>query len=149
MSQGFTLLELLVVIVIVGVLASIALPQYQVAVEKSRVAEALSTGNSVAEAMSRAYIERPFMTPNTRSSLDVLPAGVSWTGSSTFQTLDFSYDLGDGTCLTITRQVRDGSYTIKIYTEASNQGGKRTCSSEGSTGADVCRSLVGIGVDAL
>lgn len=40
-KKGFTLLELLIVILIISILAAIAVPQYQKAVNKSRLAEAV------------------------------------------------------------------------------------------------------------
>jgi len=40
MKKGFTLVELIIVVIIVGILASIGLTQYNKVVEKSRAAEA-------------------------------------------------------------------------------------------------------------
>lgn len=53
-NAGFTLIELLVVVLIIGILASVALPQYERAVEKSRAAEALVILKNIADA-NRVY----------------------------------------------------------------------------------------------
>lgn len=54
-SQGFSLLELMITVVIVGILASIAYPSYQESVAKSRRSEATSALFTAAQALERYY----------------------------------------------------------------------------------------------
>ena len=63
MQKGFTLIELMIVVAIIGILAAIAIPAYQDYTIRSKVSEALVAAAPAKTAVSEYYISQGNMPP--------------------------------------------------------------------------------------
>ena len=89
-AHGFTLMEILIVIVILGVLAGIAVPVYTANVEKSRQTEALASLDATRQSMLRF-----FQANGTYVGSTLGPANIDFDPNTAVggQTLHFVYTL--------------------------------------------------------
>ena len=76
-KQAFTLIELLVVVLIIGILAAVALPQYQKVVEKSKAAQAFAMIRTVAAAQEAYHMANG----KYATTFDELAVEIPWTGT--------------------------------------------------------------------
>lgn len=98
-NQGFTLMELLITVLILGILTSVAVPQYTRSLERSRATEAMTGLKALNDAVYAYAAERDSsdMCPRSfRKLLISLPGEISADGS-TITTNDFVYTLGGAT----------------------------------------------------
>lgn len=102
-DSGFTLLEILVVVLIIGVLAAIAVPQYQKVVKKIKYERILPLMNSIITAQRAYYLSNG----SYATSFDVLDMAIPRSGkeSSKCGGVGWEYDTRykDGLCVVITK----------------------------------------------
>ncbi|MDM4765109.1 type IV pilin protein [Pelomonas sp. SE-A7] len=137
-QPGFTLMELLIAVVIVGVLAAAALPAYNQYMKRSRRADAASALSTLQQAQERYRANQPNYADNLERlgiSSSVSPQGhytiAIIASSSTGYTLtatarSSSPQAGDTECLCMKLQMQGGQaiYTAGATAEAAVTNGK-------------------------
>ena len=126
-QKAFTLIELLVVVLIIGILAAVAAPQYQIAVEKAHAAEAITQIRALANAEQAYYLANGEYTDDF-SVLDIDFPGTSATDEPVMKQKHWDLKLNDiKTLHTISARrmgtgfaLNDGRYYI-VYDLSTNQ----------------------------
>ena len=116
-KRGFTLVELAVVVVIIGVLAAFAVPRFLSSVERSKAAEAFNYLSAVQAAQER-YQAREGTYASDLTTLDIKLSAPKYFAVGTVAAGDTS-SLQDSWTLTLTRtgaSVGYGQYTV-TFTE--------------------------------
>ena len=76
-QQGFTLIELMIVVAIIGILAAIAIPAYQDYTVRAQVSEGLNLGGGAKTAVTEFFQDRGLWpTNNTEAGLDAVPTNI-------------------------------------------------------------------------
>ena len=137
MKKGFTLVEVLVVVLIIGILTAVGLPYYQDSVEKSRAAEAVNIAGSLTKAAYTFYGETEKWPPNW-SVLSINIPGVG-NNASSFTSKYFTFTATGWNAATgnfVIKATRTGgAYTIQV-TITDDGVVTRKC-----TGAEICNAI--------
>ena len=113
LQQGFTLIELMIVVAIIGILAAVAVPAYQDYTVRAKVVEVISMLSAMKTAASEAYQSNgKFLSTSTSNGVETKSStyvsGVAWATTSasaatiTATTQGFNVTAADGKTVVMT-----------------------------------------------
>lgn len=141
-KKGFTLIEVMIVIVIIAIITAILMPHYDQAIEKTKVSEALLVTRAIADA-NRMYNLKNGDYTDDMDNLDIqIPGKEGFLDDKNKESRLFSYTAGNGgeqeSIATADRLPADTFYTLIIYNKRNGVGckyfsekGKKFCASLG------------------
>lgn len=109
MQKGFTLIELMIVVAIIGILAAVALPAYQDYTTRAKVSEVMLAASSARTAIAEYASTENELPPSTyevENQQSTYVSGVSWNGTTVTATAQgTSVAAVDGQTITLTPTV--------------------------------------------
>lgn len=88
MQQGFTLIELMIVVAIVGILAAIAIPAYQDYTVRAKMTEAVNAATAAKAAISEFYVSQGSMPADASAGGFTTDVGSKFVNSVTYARTD-------------------------------------------------------------
>ena len=140
LQKGFTLIELMIVVAIIGILAAVAIPAYQDYIARSQVSEAVSLLGAAKTPIAEYISDKSSMPPT-------LTDAVSTTSGKYLGGMGMSAD-GTATSITLTATMRtsgvNGAITGGTVSMISGDGARSwTCTGGGVSGAMLGKYLPG------
>lgn len=145
-ENGFTLVELMIVVAIIGILAMIALPSYQTYIEKTNLAHARTAIASIYQAVAQEKLSNP-ASVNSQSGLSTfVETRLANVDADIRNKYTFSYNIPNPAKgskilnLYIQAVPKDNSYKYHIWTNSDGNTFKckGTVGSVGPTRPDIC-----------
>lgn len=143
-QKGFTLIELMIVVAIIGILAAIAIPQYQTYVAKSQVTRAIGESGALKTAVEACILNGQLTVGAAAGNCDPQATGSNILGGNTTNQLGVALPTNTSVPMVSTPLDGDGDTITATFgnSAAAALNGQTIIWTRGATGSWSCQSNV-------